>query len=381
MNIVKRINSFTDDYKKNDDDLSTLREMKRNWALQKDEIEQTINGFNAFVDESIPNNDNTLKEIDKAVMRQHVEIEKIKDQLKTLKAPVVASEDHTMETVDPRNNIYQRREQKLSKTKDAEILICMDSNRKYIDFRKLWTLKGSRWKPCGNIRELNNFIDSTDIHSMKYILINVGINDIDTRSGQEVYESLRETVDKLKTKYTGISIILSELTPRGDHRDAEGVKCNVLINQLAENDDQITIAHHYNLRDEEHTMFEDTKHVSSHAIARFAANLKIALRTAHGIIRPNRRSVDRHQGNYNNYHDKGSNHHSYPDANQSNLTYNDRIGNIDYGTNHDVTYDWPNYGGRSPPNYNYSKVSFDAGNNYDPGKWFRNANYNIASLV
>ena len=211
------------------------------------------------MDESIPNNDNTSKEIDKAVMRQHVEIEKIKDQLKTLKAPVVTNEDHTMETAEPLNNSNQRREQKLSKTKDVEILFCMDSNRKYIDFRKLWTLKGSRRKPCGNIRELNKFIDNNDIHSLKYILINVGVNDIDTRSGEEVYESLRETVEKLKTKYIGISIILGELTPRGDHRDAEGVKCNVLINQLAENDDQITVAHHFNLRDEEHTMFEDIK--------------------------------------------------------------------------------------------------------------------------
>ena len=43
-------------------------------------------------------------------------------------------------------------------TTETELLICMDSNRRYIDYRKLWTLKGSRRKPCGNLYELNETI-------------------------------------------------------------------------------------------------------------------------------------------------------------------------------------------------------------------------------
>ena len=36
----------------------------------------------------------------------------------------------------------------------TEIIMCIDSNRKHLDFRRLWTLKGTKVMPCGNIQEV-----------------------------------------------------------------------------------------------------------------------------------------------------------------------------------------------------------------------------------
>ena len=66
----------------------------------------------------------------------------------------------------------------------------MDSNSKHIDFRKLWTLRGSRHKPCGNLGELKMYVDNNDIKSLKYVLINIGVNDIDVKSDEDVYNDV-----------------------------------------------------------------------------------------------------------------------------------------------------------------------------------------------
>ena len=42
----------------------------------------------------------------------------------------------------------------------TELVIVMDSNARYIDFKKLWTLKGTDIRRKGNLRELNEVIDA-----------------------------------------------------------------------------------------------------------------------------------------------------------------------------------------------------------------------------
>ena len=43
---------------------------------------------------------------------------------------------------------------------NVELLICIDSNRRYIDWRKFWTLKGTEKRFCGNIAEIERYIRS-----------------------------------------------------------------------------------------------------------------------------------------------------------------------------------------------------------------------------
>ena len=54
-----------------------------------------------------------------------------------------------------------------------------DSNGKDIDRKKLWKLDNSIYKRCGTLHEVNKTIDESDIEELDYILISVGVNDLD----------------------------------------------------------------------------------------------------------------------------------------------------------------------------------------------------------
>ena len=83
-----------------------------------------------------------------------------------------------------------------------------------------------------------------------------------------------------------IKVILGELTPRTDERDEEVIICNEMINDFARINKYVYLAKHSNLRDPNNTFIHEVKHVKKMRIARFAANLKRALRAAYDIKLP-----------------------------------------------------------------------------------------------
>ena len=112
--------------------------------------------------------------------------------------------------------------------------MCIDSNRRYLNFRMLWTLKGTRIKPCGNLKEVFDAINDLHItNNLKYFLMNVGCNDLDVKSPNLLFTSIRITLQKLREKFPGISIILCEITPRCDSLDAQVKEVNNMINTYA----------------------------------------------------------------------------------------------------------------------------------------------------
>ena len=169
----------------------------------------------------------------------------------------------------------------------ADLMICIDSNRKYINFRKLWTINGTERKFLGNLHELRTAIrNENQIKELKYILIHIGVNDLDTKPGKLVFQELCEVIGEIRRKYPGIIIVLSEITPRNDNRDVEVKICNEHLSEWVKDQANIYLAKHSNLRDPEWSMFTDTKHVSEAATARLASNLKRALREAYGVTKP-----------------------------------------------------------------------------------------------
>ena len=101
--------------------------------------------------------------------------------------------------------------------------------------------------------------------------------------GNEVYAELVKNIDALKAKYPNVKIILAELTPRKDEKDAQVDICNQLINDLAQLDENIFVASHETLRGDKNKFLADNKHISKKAIGVFVVNLKRALCQAHGI--------------------------------------------------------------------------------------------------
>ena len=219
----------------------------------------------------------------------------------------------------------------------TELIMFLDSNAKYLDYRKLWTTKGTLFKRCGNLNEIDNIINgNVNYRNLKYILINVGVNNIDENSGATVFNRIRETIDNIQEKYS-VKIILGELTPRKDEKDDDVMICNRLINEFAGDKPDIFVAYHSNLRDDNGSFLYDNKHIKKNCIARFAANLKIALRKAYNIQASKNYKLQNLAGYTNNRPVYTGN--SYP---QQNNVYNDHNnnGDVNNDSNRNHGYDY-----------------------------------------
>ena len=170
-----------------------------------------------------------------------------------------------------------------SDSDDIDILFCFDSNRKFLNFRKLWTLKGSKRIRCSTITSLNKILSETNIKKLNYILISSGCNDLDTKEPGQLIEEIKNTINDINIKFPGIKIILSQITPRKDEIDRAVVEYNTLLVNLYEYEPNIFIVDHNNLRDENYSMLFDNKHIHRRAVPLFASNIKKALRKAYGI--------------------------------------------------------------------------------------------------
>ena len=80
------------------------------------------------------------------------------------------------------------------------------------------------------------------LRSVKHILINIGVNDLDSKSGSNVFAELIGLIEVIRSKYPGISIILGEITPRADKKDDEVKLCNDLINDWAKKQVDVFLA-------------------------------------------------------------------------------------------------------------------------------------------
>ena len=124
---------------------------------------------------------------------------------------------------------------------------------------------------------MKRFLDkSVDYPNLKYVCINVGVNDTDENSGVSVFNSLKETIENVRARFNA-KVIVSEITPRKRNRKSEVSSCNRLLNEYVKEKDYLFIARHENLQE----LLYDEKHVKETCIARYAANIKNALRKAY----------------------------------------------------------------------------------------------------
>ena len=161
-----------------------------------------------------------------------------------------------------------------TRNKIVDLLICKDSNFRHIDYRKLWTVRNSVRKTTSGLSDVENFIQQTNISTLNHILIHTGVNDIDELTGIQVFNKIAHVIHQVKSKYPGVKIIISEITPRKDELDCEVLACNKMLNAYAATQDHVYVADHSNLRDENFTYHRNIKHIKENKIANFAANLK-----------------------------------------------------------------------------------------------------------
>ena len=170
----------------------------------------------------------------------------------------------------------------------TKLLICIDSNRKFLNTKMFWKLAGTTWKFCEKIHQVTRVFNNERFKVLEAVLISCGVDDIDTKSGSDVSDELVETIKQIKQKYSSIKIIVSEVTPRNDARDGEVHKCNKKVRNSLQGLDDVYLVEQSNLRDANWSMFHDTKHIKKNCIPKFASNLKKGLHKAYGMERPRR---------------------------------------------------------------------------------------------
>ena len=164
----------------------------------------------------------------------------------------------------------------------TKLLICIDSNRKYLQPRKLWTTNGTTWKHSSRLSFIPGILDdqSLDLSNLEAILINTGVNDIDYMRGAEVHKILLSTINTITRKFPHIKIVVSEITPRNDEKDSEVVICNRMLADSVLMMNNVILIKHDNLRDGNWSYFQDVKHIRKESVHYFAGNIKSALRIA-----------------------------------------------------------------------------------------------------
>ena len=85
----------------------------------------------------------------------------------------------------------------------------MDSNNKFIEHRRLWTIKNTIFSQCGNLDEVERTLNEKKYPNLRYILMNVGVNDIDENNGTQVFNRISELVRLTKQKHDGMKVILT----------------------------------------------------------------------------------------------------------------------------------------------------------------------------
>ena len=170
-----------------------------------------------------------------------------------------------------------------SEDNETVLIMCMDSNSKYLDRRKLWDLQGTEFKRCAILDEVKDHMDrKVSYKKLQYFFMSVGCNDIDSKDGEEVFDELKHFVLKMKDLHPDIKVIVSEITPRMDDRDAEVKIANRLLNDFVRDQQDVFITRNGNLRRRSFFYPGDSKHIRRDCIARFAANIKYSLRAAYG---------------------------------------------------------------------------------------------------
>ena len=184
--------------------------------------------------------------------------------------------------------------------RDMEMLVLMDSNNKFVDWDRFFSfVRGP--KHCtftGSLYETETIIDTDEVtRKIDYVVISIGVNDLDTKSAEEVLTQLKRVIELLRNKHEHPKVIISEATPRRDDRDDELKKYNDILKEYVDEHDYLFLAKQSKLRTEDGRHYYDDKHFTQYAVAIFVASLKWAMRAAYGLNPKRERNDHRRDGN------------------------------------------------------------------------------------
>ena len=119
---------------------------------------------------------------------------------------------------------------KHTNTPKTDILILMDSNRKFINFDNLFVSEKVQVVACGNVANAIQCVTHRNFIVPKSVYIHLGTNDLNQVSPGEYLSALGDLVQRLGDM--GCEVFISELLPRKDGNRPLTDKVNHMIRQL-----------------------------------------------------------------------------------------------------------------------------------------------------
>ena len=93
-------------------------------------------------------------------------------------------------------------EEKEIKKWTSEIVVIMDSNRKFIVPEKLFPDKKTIILKCGNISSLNRIVEDPYFYDVDSIVVHVGVNDVESETHPDIIaDNLLTASAKVKSKF------------------------------------------------------------------------------------------------------------------------------------------------------------------------------------
>ena len=130
------------------------------------------------------------------------------------------------------NQITNRTTTTLQSTnkQNLQLLICVDSNKKRLRWKRVYTLSGTGRSFAGRLHELHNLVctDGGRVGRLRRILINVGYTDVEDKSANQVLSELKRLVGSVRSRNEEVVVHICEISPR-KMKDTVVQQCNNMI--------------------------------------------------------------------------------------------------------------------------------------------------------
>ena len=278
MLIDQKIDALTSDLKKVYNDIDQLQRANNSKTDKLKNLEET----NKQLLETLHKYEEQLQEKLEVFKQEHLNEETIQKSViafmeqQSPKLPITTDEND-IDLQSSRN--AKDNPATTQKQINSNIIVLMDSNRKFIDKNKLFPNEKALILACPIIERGREILQETKFVDQHTIIIHTGVNDLENCSPQEVSNKFCELLLSYKTTYPTVKIIASSITPRKVQLNTAVKRANELIHNELKKDQMkdIILIDNSNL-DKQELLF-DAKHLNrKNGVKILASNIKRTLR-------------------------------------------------------------------------------------------------------
>ncbi|XP_034558255.1 uncharacterized protein LOC117826367 [Notolabrus celidotus] len=153
---------------------------------------------------------------------------------------------------------------------EAEVVLLMDSNGKYLDTKRLFPGLSTSAKRCRNTGQAMELLSQDTLGNPQYIVVHTGTNDLHSLH-QSTAEAMTKVAERASREFPDSRVIVSTLLPRTDTPPHVIHEINMEISRNCASFPNIHLAHHTNIGT---WHLYDGIHLNKAGVRTFAKTLK-----------------------------------------------------------------------------------------------------------